>query len=193
MHKCFKVPTFWREQSKTVPEWNRSAVDQQTTVAISHALTTMPLVTLIHFRRTHGQLSFSINKVTLYSLKTEHHPNLKSVNQEEPLSYLLELLYQALGKIVQNQFLKNPNRWDAFLIFILTDFCHFPASSAGPPSWVLTLLWRSVPLLPPQWSQTVWREERAPHTFQKTDTCVMLGPPLSPSSSLPLPFFSCSE
>lgn len=105
MHKCFKVPTFWSEQSKTVPEWNRSAV---ITVATSHALTTMPLVTLIHFRRNRGQLRFTINKVAQNSLKTEHHPNLKSLNQEEPLSYLLELLYQALVKIVQKQFLKNP-------------------------------------------------------------------------------------
>lgn len=54
------------EQSKTVPEWNHSAV---ITVDISHALTTMPLVTLIHFRRTHSQLSFTINKVAQNSPK----------------------------------------------------------------------------------------------------------------------------
>lgn len=45
-------------------------------------------------------------------------------------------------------------------------------------------------------SEPVWTEKRAPHTFQQTDTHVMLGPPLPPSSSHlppPSPLFSCSE
>lgn len=115
-------------------------------------------------------------------------------------SYLWELLFQALVYKSKNTFSKSKKKKKKPKFFfrssncvfgLFIDFCHLSALSEKKPVGVAPSICLRLKLslragavflsLPTFLSQC--EQKRAPHTFQKTDTHVMLGPPLPPSSS----------